>query len=79
MTMLELRVPIAVYVVSDTLPDGVKAESRKGTCIAWWMTEEVCLWLVCFDETGELVFAPMSEIRMRPNWSVGRRYSRPAA
>jgi hypothetical protein len=72
--IIELRAPLPVLVTALDLPKGVGTKSRKGTCVAWWMTPEDCLWLVVFDETGELVWAPMREIRLRANWSAGRRY-----
>jgi len=71
----QLRSPIAVRVVATELPKGMTENERKGLCIAWWMSEDVCLWLVCFDVTGELVWVPMAEIRLRPNWSAGRRFN----
>jgi hypothetical protein len=71
----QLEIPIEVKVVSADLPKGMTETNRKGLCLAWWMTEDSCLWLVCFHETGELVWVPMAEIRLRPNWSASRRYS----
>lgn len=73
--LLQLPTPIACRVVSSDLPKGMTPNGRKGTCIAWWMSEDMCMWNVCFDETGELVWVPMAEIRLRPNWSAGRRFS----
>jgi hypothetical protein len=73
MALIQLPVPIAVLVVSDTLPKGVTTTSRRGYAIGWLTTEEQCLWNVAFDETGELVWVPMREVRLRSNWSVGRR------
>jgi hypothetical protein len=74
MSLLQLPVPLEVTVVAETLPQGVKTKSRKATCLGWWMTDEICLWNVVFHETGELCWVPMKEIRMRANWSAGRRY-----
>lgn len=70
----QLPVPLQVQVIASTLPNGVVSASRRGLCIAWWMTEETCLWLTAFDETGELVWVPQREVLMRSNWSAGRRY-----
>jgi len=78
MTIHELATPLPVEVTSTDLPRGVRPNSRKGTCIAWWCDEETHSWLVCFDQTGELVWVPMSEIKMRANWSNGRRYTAPS-
>jgi hypothetical protein len=74
--LLQLAAPLPVTVVSHDLPTGMTPNPRRGACIGWWMTEESCLWLVVFDATGELVWVPMAEIRMPPNWSGGRRYKR---
>lgn len=73
---MQLPVPVQVKVVSVTLPSGVTATDRRGMCLAWWMTDEQCLWLVAFDETGELVWVPMKEVRLRQNWSAGRRFKK---
>lgn len=70
----QLAEPIEVRVVSSSLPKGMTACNRLGSCIAWWMSEETCLWLVSFDQTGELVWVPMAEIRLRPNWTARRRF-----
>lgn len=73
--LLQLDEPIEVRVVSADLPKGMTQSARKGFCIAWWATVDTHLWLVVFDDTGELVWVPMHEIRMRPNWTSGRRFA----
>jgi hypothetical protein len=73
----ELQNPILVQVVSKTLPFGVTESNRRGQCIAWYSTLEEHQWLVVFDETGEFVWVPIREIRMRPSWSNERRYQLP--
>ena len=72
--LVQLTVTLAVTVVSGTLPKGVGSVSRKGLCVAWYMNAEDCLWLVAFDETGELVWVPQREVRLRASWSLGRRF-----
>lgn len=69
----ELHTRLPVCVLSATLPTGVVTKSRKGTCLAWDTDAEICLWLVCFDETGELVWVPMREIKLRKCWTHNRR------
>lgn len=72
--VVELKCRLPVIVTSPTLPKGVKAIDRNGSCIAWWMDEESHSWLVAMVETGELVWVPMHEILLKHNWSDGRRY-----
>lgn len=73
--IIELKSKIPVVVMSKTLPKGVAESNRKGLCLAW-----NCLdgandqWLVVFNETGELVWVPMTEIRLQESWSDNRRY-----
>jgi hypothetical protein len=74
MMVMQLETTLPVEVVSTTLPKNVNTQSRRGSCIAWWLDEHEHLWLVCFDETGEFVWVPMKEIRMQPSWTDNRRY-----
>lgn len=69
----ELRVPLQVLVTAKTLPTGMAPCSRRGICLAWDHNQEFCLWLVCFDETRELVWVPQPEVRLVHNWTLGRR------
>lgn len=71
----ELATRLPVFVTAKTLPRGVVTKDRNGMCIAWWTGEESHHWLVCFNETGELVWVPMNELTMKHNWSDGRRYN----
>lgn len=74
--IVELKNRLPVVVTSSTLPKGVTTKDRRGTCLAWWIVEDTrCSWLIVFDETGELVWVPMKEIRLQPNWTDGRRYT----
>jgi hypothetical protein len=73
--VVELQCRLHVIVTSLTLPKGVTATNRKGSCIAWWMDEETHSWLIVFEETGEMVWVPMKEVRLQKNWSDERRYS----
>lgn len=73
--MLQLNPPLPVSVMSETLPPGVKALSRKGWCYAWKETgiDAHRLWIVVMDETGEVVDVPQPEILIDANWSYARR------
>jgi hypothetical protein len=74
-SIIELKNRLPVIVTSDTLPKGVSETNRRGTALAWWIVEDArCSWLVVFDETGELVWVPMKEIKLQANWTDGRRY-----
>ena len=72
-TLYQIPMPYAVEVFATTLPKGVLTESRRGHAVAWWMTTDDCLWMVVFDDTGEVVWVPQYELRLRSNWSLGRR------
>lgn len=75
--LIELKNRLPVIVTSSTLPTGVTETNRRGTTLAWWVGEDFHLWLIAFDETGDLVWVPMKEIRLLANWSDGRRYVTP--
>jgi hypothetical protein len=71
--------PIPVTFTGEALPPGLKSESRRGWCYAW---REVGidghrLWVVAFDDTGEVVDVPQPEVVVDMNWSIGRRAPAP--
>lgn len=72
----ELATPLPVEITAADLPRGVRATVGKGICIAWWVDGEAHDWLVVLDQTGECVWVPMKEVKLRESWSNGRRYSR---
>lgn len=76
MSTLQLNPPIPVAVTSDSLPVGVRSTSRRGWAYGW---REVGvdghrLWIVVMDDSGEVVDVPQPEVRVDPNWSMGRIY-----
>jgi hypothetical protein len=76
MSTTQLDYYFSVIVTSKDLPQGVRAVSRNGWCIAWRepSDESHRLWVVVLDEIDEVVDVPKPEILMSPNWSLQRRF-----
>lgn len=74
MTTLQLDPPLPVIITAKTLPDGVTSALKRGWCYAWKDVgiDSHRLWIVALDDTGEVVDVPQPEIKLDPNWSMGR-------
>jgi hypothetical protein len=75
MLIHELIARIPVIVTSSTLPKGMTdTENRKGICLAWCCRQgDNDQWLIVLDETGEMAWVPMPEVRLQSSWSDYRR------
>lgn len=64
--MLQLNPPVPVVVTSKG--------GQKGQAIGWidYGGEHHLIWIVALDN-GEVWCVPNPEVRMQPNWTLGRR------
>jgi hypothetical protein len=71
----QLDPPLPVTITAKALPAGVQSKSRRGWCYGWQSVgiDGHRLWIVAMDDTGEVIDFPQPEIRLDPNWSIGRR------
>lgn len=78
---IQLATPIPVSVTAGALPLGVRSTSKRGWAYGWKDVgvDGHRLWVVVLDDTGEVVDVPQPEIRVDPNWSLGRRVTTEAA
>lgn len=74
MGVTELKTPLPVEIMSKDMPRGMAPNNRRGVCIAWWVDQEWHQWLVCMDDTCEMVWVPMQQIRMQDSWTHRRRH-----
>lgn len=71
----QLDPPLPVTITAKALPRGVQSKSRRGWCYGWQSVgiDGHRLWIVAMDDTGEVIDFPQPEVRLDPNWSLGRR------
>lgn len=62
--MIQLNPTIPVFVI----------DKGEGYAIGWidYSQEHTLLWIVAFNDTGEVWIAPNNEVRMQCNYSLGR-------
>jgi hypothetical protein len=69
----EFREPKPVVVTP--MPYFVQAKSPRANAIGvFFSVDQHNLWMVVFDETGEVVNVPNNKIRFEENWTYGRMF-----
>jgi hypothetical protein len=63
--------------VFTQLEPTIPMQTSKGDGLAFavidYGIEHNLLWVVALDDNGEIWCVPNSEVRVSPNWSIGRR------
>lgn len=65
--LVQLHTHIPVVVTSK--------ENRRGRCIGWidYGEDHDLIWIVAFDDTGEVWHVPNPEVRLEKNWTMEKR------
>ena len=60
--------------LNPSIPVYVTSKDTTGECIGWldYSKEDDLLWIVALDTTGEVWIEPNKNIRLLPNYSIGR-------